>query len=185
VIEPLASPSLLLLPLTLEDAPAIQEHFPRWEIVRHLAKEVPWPYPADGALTFLREIALPARDRGDAWQWSLRLRELPGQLIGVASLRRGDRDNRGLWVGRPWQGRGLGREACRVLERYWFEVLGFPVLRIPKVAANAPSRRLSERAGMRVVESFQGESVSGRQPMELWELTFAEWKRREAERPHH
>ncbi len=61
-----------------------------------------------------------------------------------------------------------------MLERYWFEALGFPVLRIPKAAANVPSRRLSERAGMRVVERFEGRSVSGSAAMELWELTAEE-----------
>jgi ribosomal-protein-alanine N-acetyltransferase len=179
VIPPLETTRLLLRPLTLEDAPAIQAHFPHWEIVRNLAAVVPWPYPEDGALTFLRDVVLPAMARGDGWSWSLRLREAPAQLIGVASLRRGDRDNRGLWVGRPWQGRGLGGEACRALERYWFEALGFPVLRIPKAAANVPSRRLSERAGMRVVERFEGRSVSGSAAMELWELTVEEWRTRE------
>lgn len=37
----LATPRLLLRPLALTDAPAIQALFPRWEIVRHLASRVP------------------------------------------------------------------------------------------------------------------------------------------------
>jgi ribosomal-protein-alanine N-acetyltransferase len=53
------------------------------------------------------------------------------------------------------------------------------VLRIPKVAANVPSRRLSERAGMRVVERFEGQSVSGPAAMELWDLTAEVWRARE------
>jgi ribosomal-protein-alanine N-acetyltransferase len=171
----LAAPRRLLLPLTLDDAPAIQEHFPRWEIVRHLASAVSWAYPPDGALTFVRDVALPAMQRSDAWHWSLRPREAPGQRVGVASLRRGDRDNRGLWVGLPWQGRGLATEPCRARERFWFEELGFPVLRIPKAAANVPSRRMSVRAGMRVVEAIELEGVSGRVP---GELTAAAWRAR-------
>ena len=46
MIPPLQTARLLLRPLALDDVPAIQEHFPRWEIVRHLASRVPWPYPA-------------------------------------------------------------------------------------------------------------------------------------------
>jgi [ribosomal protein S5]-alanine N-acetyltransferase len=107
VIPPLEPPRLLLRPLTLEDAPALQEHFARWEIVRHLASRVPWPYPADGALSFVRDVALPGMALGEAWHWSLRLREAPDRLVGVATLQRGDRENRGIWVGLPWQGRGL------------------------------------------------------------------------------
>jgi [ribosomal protein S5]-alanine N-acetyltransferase len=192
VIPALQTTRLLLRPLALEDAPAIQEQFARWEIVRHLASRVPWPYPADGALTFVRDVALPGMARGESWHWSLRLREEPSQLIGVATLQRGDRENRGIWVGSPWQRRGLASEASRELERFWFEVLGFPVLRISKAVLNAASRRLSERAGMRVVAVGEAEFVSGRLPEELWELTAEAWRARELdgrsqspEHPHH
>ena len=58
---------LLLRPLELADAPQIQALFPNWEIVRHLAAQVPWPYPADGAYRYIRDIALPAEERGEAW----------------------------------------------------------------------------------------------------------------------
>lgn len=51
---------LVLTPLRLEDAPAIQKLFPQWEVVRYLDRRVPWPYPEDGALVYVRDIALPA-----------------------------------------------------------------------------------------------------------------------------
>lgn len=47
----LESARLLLRPLELSDAAAVQLIFPKWEIVRYLANKVPWPYPPDGALT--------------------------------------------------------------------------------------------------------------------------------------
>jgi [ribosomal protein S5]-alanine N-acetyltransferase len=46
---------LRLRPLQLEDAPAVQRLFPRWEIVRWLDAVVPWPYPEDGARIHLRD----------------------------------------------------------------------------------------------------------------------------------
>jgi hypothetical protein len=47
-----------LRPLALSDVPAIQHHFNNWNIIRHLALIVPWPYPDDGAETFIkRELA--------------------------------------------------------------------------------------------------------------------------------
>ncbi|MBK9519163.1 MAG: GNAT family N-acetyltransferase [Anaeromyxobacter sp.] len=177
-VPALETARLLLRPLALGDAPAIQAHFPRWEIVRHLASRVPWPYPPDGALVFVRDQALPAMERGDAWHWSLRLREAPGELVGVGGLLRGERENRGLWIGLPWQGRGLGTEACQALAAYWFDALGMPVLRVPKASANAASRRLSASAGMRVVDVREGDFVAGRMTEELWELTADEWRAR-------
>ena len=49
----------MLRPLGLADADAVQALFPRWEIVRYLTHHVPWPYPPDGALNFIRGSALP------------------------------------------------------------------------------------------------------------------------------
>ena len=68
---------LILRPLALADAPQIQELFPHWEIVCHLLRVVPWPYPDDGALRFIRDKALPAMERGDQWTWALRLKSAP------------------------------------------------------------------------------------------------------------
>ena len=77
---------LFLRPLELTDAEQIQRLFPQWEIVKYLANKVPWPYPPDGAHTFMRDIALPAIERGDEWIWTIRLKERPGSMIGVISL---------------------------------------------------------------------------------------------------
>jgi hypothetical protein len=44
---------LTLRPLALSDAPAIQRHFNNWNIIKHLAAVVPWPYPDNGAETFI------------------------------------------------------------------------------------------------------------------------------------
>ena len=98
---------LLLTPLTLADAPRTQEIFPHWEVVRYLAADVPWPYPADGALRYYREGALPAMARGDEWHWTLRLKQSPKNHIGVLALFRNEGNNRGFWLGSAWQGRGL------------------------------------------------------------------------------
>ena len=51
---------LILTPLQLSDAADIQRLFPHWEIVRFLDINVPWPYPPDGTLTYVRDCALPA-----------------------------------------------------------------------------------------------------------------------------
>ena len=65
MIETLHTDRLLLQPLRLADAEQTQRLFPQWEIVQFMTARIPWPYPADGAVTFYRDVALPAMDRGE------------------------------------------------------------------------------------------------------------------------
>ena len=177
-ISVLETRRLLLRPLELADAEQIQILFPHWEIVRYLRNTVPWPYPSDGALHYIRDMALPAMRRGKSWHWTLRLKTESRQIIGVISLMNAESENRGFWMGLPWQGRGLMSEACDAVTDYWFDVLKFPALRVPKATKNIPSRRISEKQGMRVVATEERDYVSGRLPGEIWEITSAEWRRR-------
>lgn len=180
MIPILETPRLILKPLELADAEAAQELFPKWEIVRYLAARVPWPYPPDGVRRFYEEEALPSMARGEAWHWSLRLRTDPGTLIGCISLQLGEEDNRGFWLGLPYHGQGLMTEACNAVTDYWFDGLGFPVLRVPKAVVNVPSRRISERQGMRRVWAGERDYVGGKLDAELWEITAEAWRQRMA-----
>ena len=171
---------LILRPLELADAPRIQEFFPHWKVVRYLLNRVPWPYPPDGAEQYCREIALPQMERGEAWHFGLRVAADPPGLIGLVSLMPGEEDNRGFWLGLPWQGLGLMTEACAWANDFWFDTLGFKVLRVAKAAANKASRRISEKQGMRLVGVGERDYVSGRLPSEIWEITAEEWRVRKA-----
>jgi ribosomal-protein-alanine N-acetyltransferase len=175
MLSTLETERLILRPLELADAARIQELFPQWEIVRLLNAVVPWPFPADGALRHIRDTALPLIEQGESWDWTLRLKTEPEMIIGRIGLYLGE-DNRGFWMGLPWQGQGLMTEAVIAVTDYWFEVLGFPVLRVPKAVENVGSRRISEKTGMRVVEVKEREYVSGRLQTEVWEVTAEEWR---------
>nr|WP_315413190.1 GNAT family N-acetyltransferase [uncultured Pseudomonas sp.] len=166
---------LILRPLTLDDADGIQQQFAHWDVVRYLNALVPWPYPADGARTYLEQIALPAMARGEEWHWSIRLKAAPGQLIGNVSLMDEHDNNRGFWLGPQWQGQGLMTEASAAVTDYWFGVLKRAVMRVPKAAPNLGSRRISERTGMRLIRTDHGEFVEGIFPRDIWEMTREEW----------
>jgi [ribosomal protein S5]-alanine N-acetyltransferase len=182
MVPRLETARLVLRTLELADAAQAQVLFPVWEVVRFLATRVPWPYPEDGVLTHYRDRALPAMERGQEWHWSLRLKTDPGQMIGSISLMNTEDENRGFWIGVPWQRQGLMSEAVEVVTDYWFDELGFPVLRVPKAVPNTASRRISEKTGMRVVALEERDFVSGRFPAEIWEITAEEWRRRRAAR---
>jgi len=174
---------LWLKPAELADADQLQATFPQWEIVKYLNSKVPWPYPPDGALTFLRESALPAMERGDELLWTLRPKTSPELLIGAISLvppkdDLAKKENRGFWIDPKWQRQGLMSEACEAVTDYWFDVLKEPVLRAPKAIANEGSRRISDRQGMRVIWRGERDYVSGRLPSEIWEITAEEWRTR-------
>ncbi|HTV83301.1 MAG TPA: GNAT family N-acetyltransferase [Acidobacteriaceae bacterium] len=172
----LETPRLLLRPLELADADQTQQLFPHWEIVRFLSTVVPWPYPSDGALAWYRDIALPAVARGEQWHWTLRLRSAADRLIGAVGLFRSDDNNRGFWLVPELQGQGLMTEAVVATNDYWFNVLGFPLLRVSKAAANLASRRISEKTGMRLVATGEKGYVSGTLAGETWEITAEEWR---------
>lgn len=178
MIPTLYTPRLILRPLELADAEEIQALFPHWEIVKYLAKVVPWPYPADGARTFLETHALPAMERGEAWHWSLRLKSEPARFIGSIGLLATGDTNRGFWLAQPWQGQGLMSEAADAVMDYWFDVLKFPILRTNKAVENKSSSRISEKQGMRLVGIEEREFVCGRLPAEIWEITGEEWRAR-------
>jgi ribosomal-protein-alanine N-acetyltransferase len=179
-IPPLGTTRLLLRPMELADVPQVQAIFPRWEIVKYLNGKIPWPYPANGAETFFREIALPARERGEEWLWTIRLKNAPETIMGAISLTKNDHENRGFWLDARIHGQGLMTEACDAVTDFWFEVLNFPVLRVYKAVANEASRRISERQGMRVIERTERDYVCGHLPAELWEITAEEWRARKA-----
>jgi ribosomal-protein-alanine N-acetyltransferase len=73
---------LVLRPPRLEDAPAIQEHFAHWEIIQHLSTSVPWPYPENGALEFLK-MKLKDEPQSQDLLWAIRERGKEDQLIGI------------------------------------------------------------------------------------------------------
>ncbi len=173
----LATERLTMRPLQLADAAQVQPLFARWQTVRLLAARVPWPYPEDGAFSFYRDVALPAMERREEWIWTLRLKTAPEQTIGSLGLSLAA-ENRGFWLGEPWQGRGLMSEAVEAANAFWFEVLGMTVLRTVKAMENTGSRGVSERTGGRVVGNGEMQFVSGWLPYEVWELTAEDWRAR-------
>jgi len=85
-------------------------------------------------------------------------------------------DNRGFWLGLPWQGQGLMTEATTAVNDFWFNVLGLPEMRVAKAATNSASRRISQKNGMCLVGTEYRDYVSGRLPTEIWAITAEEWR---------
>jgi [ribosomal protein S5]-alanine N-acetyltransferase len=175
MIPTLETNRLTLRPLSLHDAPATQRLFPQWEIVRYLSAKVPWPYPEDGAVQFIRNVAIPAMARREQWLWAIRLKEGPAHQIGCINLSVARDENRGFWLGLPWHNRGIMTEACEAVTDFWFNTLKHGSLRVAKAVDNIASRRISEREGGRMVERVERNYVIGKVTAEIWELTAESW----------
>jgi [ribosomal protein S5]-alanine N-acetyltransferase len=178
IVPVLETSRLLLKPAELADAAQIQEIFPQWEIVKFLNAKVPWPYPPDGAMQYLSQLALPAMERGDEWHWTIRLKSVPERMIGFINLCKTSDENRGFWLDPKFQRRGYMKEACDAVTDFWFEELRMPILRSHKAIANEGSRKISERQGMRVAWAGDRTYVGGTFPSEMWEITAEEWRAR-------
>lgn len=176
----LHSRRLALRPLRIEDAPALQRRFPHWEIVRHLAAVVPWPYPADGAVRFI-ETMLASMAAGERCVWVITLIGGPDDLIGIIELRADDgvrRDHRGFWIDPEFQGRGLITEAAEAVTEFVFHHLGWPRLWLTNHEDNAGSHRIKEKQGAELVDRVPAEFVCGPAMKEVWLLTREAWLER-------
>ena len=171
---------LILREVTYADVPAYKKHFVDYEVIRHLAACVPWPYPEDGIETFLSEVVLPRQGK-DKWVWGIYLKSNPSELIGVVDLwREGKPENRGFWLGHKFWGQGLMTEAVEPVMDYAFDVLGFEKLVFTNAVGNIGSRRIKEKTGARMVDVRPQAFVDPRfREHEIWELTKEEWNRRE------
>jgi RimJ/RimL family protein N-acetyltransferase len=171
---------LRLEPLAMSDAPALQRRFPRWEIVRHLQAQVPWPYPPDGAVTFLRAL-LSAMETGRKNAWGLWLKGGPDEVIGVIELWPPDpetRDSRGFWLDPEFQRRGLMTEAANRVVDYAFDELAWPFLWLGNAKSNVASARVKQHQGAVLLDEVPVAFVGGEELRQVWLLKAEDWRRR-------
>jgi RimJ/RimL family protein N-acetyltransferase len=178
----LHTPRLVLRPLRSKDAPVIQKRFANWEVVRWLNANVPWPYPENGAATFVAS-AVDEMVRGEKSHWALVPRKGPADLIGVISLWPDDgatHDQRGFWLDPAFHGRGLMTEAADRVTDYAFRKLGWPWLWLSNAQDNHASRRIKEKQGARLVDMMIGRYVGGETTRMVWLLERDDWVGRQA-----
>lgn len=176
-IVPLETPRLLLRPLALEDAPRIQALFPNPNVLRYMALAIPYPYPENGAVEFVRRV-LPPMAAQEEYYWALLLkgREDEG-LVGVIGLTpASDEDHRGFWLGEPYWGQGLMREAASAVNDFAFDRLGMTELRLGNAAPNLASHRLKASAGAEILSVEDTAYVGGTFPGVRWRLTAEAWR---------
>jgi [ribosomal protein S5]-alanine N-acetyltransferase len=180
--ETIITPRLTLRPPTMADAPAMQALFGRWEVIRWMGPQTPWPYPPDGAETYLRDTLLPQMARGEAMGLALSLSppfqgggwggsratalETPppspplsegGEAIGLITFKKdtgADRWEAGFWLGEPHWGQGYMTEALAAACAHFR--LAHPGAKVYATCdpANRASARVQDKAGFVYQETF-------------------------------
>lgn len=171
---------LILRPVREGDAPAIQRQFADWEVVKYLSALVSWPYPDDGAATYVAKC-LDEHSRGVKFHWSIALKPGDDEVIGVIDLWPFDgekRTMRGFWLARALWGQGLMTEAADRVTTYAFEDLGWPFLYFSNAEPNRGSHRVKEKQGAELIDVTTGAYVSGEFPRVTWLLTREAWAAR-------
>jgi len=178
LIPMLLTERLILRPLALSDAPAIQRHFNNWTIIRNLAALVPWPYPDDGAATFIRLQLDKIAAGEEIYQWVLVLRDGDGEAIGNIHFRpRSDslKGNRGFWLAEPYWRHGLMTEAIAAVNDFAFGPLGIDQFYVCNVATNAASRRVKQKTGAEFVGFVELAHHDGQTRSERWIVRREAW----------
>jgi ribosomal-protein-alanine N-acetyltransferase len=167
---------LILRPPRREDVPSWTRHFADYEVIRHLADSVPWPFPQGGVEYFLRNEVRPRQGR-DRWLWGLFLKDSPDEMIGALDLYRpGNPENRGFWLGKAFWGWGLMTEAVAPTLDFAFAELGFERLVFSNAVGNDRSRRIKEKTGARLIaiqpRAFVDPAYT---EQEVWEMERTAW----------
>lgn len=168
---------LILRNITERDAPAYERHLIDYEVIGTMSHMVPWPYPENGVLEYIRTVVIP-RQCKDQWIWGICLRSEPHELIGAIWLKRkGTPSNRGFWLGKKFWRKGIMTEAVRPVTDYAFDVLGFDKLVLANAVGNSSSHRIKEKIGAAFVRTEPATYVDpSYAKRELWELTKERWK---------
>jgi len=154
--EPLVTERLVLRRSRPEDAGTISAYRSDPDVHRYQG----WDRTdAAGVRAEIEEMARRAPGEAGGWvQLSAEERERGG-LVGDVGLSIADGEpgviKVGYTIAPAFQGRGYATEAVGALVAYAFDTLGAGVVRAHASAENAPSIRVAEKVGMRLVERIE------------------------------
>ena len=167
---------LTLRAIEAGDIPTIQREFGRWNIIRNMTTNCPWPYPRDGAQHWFNQtVATRYREKTGA-MWAITKKEQPEVLIGVIDIREDTGDgNRGFWMSESEQGKGYMTEAVSIVNDWVFTHTKLKEIVAYNVASNEASRRVKEKTGCTYIKTVVQDYHSGEQSSEVWKLTRSAW----------
>ena len=170
-----------LEPIALAHAPAVQALACDHRIAA--TSNVPFPYPPDGAVTWIR-YTTAQRELGREVNFAILAPDRGGDvLVGVCGVLNIEgapvRGELGYWIGVPYWNRGYATAAARELVGRVFAAHGLEALYSSCLVRNPASFRVLEKVGFRHVGfgTHAGMKWTPRDRFALFELTKQEWLR--------
>src|SRR5262245_10328390 len=111
---------------------------------------VPSPYPADGAVSWIRHASLKRAQGAD---YCFAVIDGAGTVVGACSLIDVDKKSRsaelGYWIGKPYWGKGYATAAGRRVLAFGFNEIGLRRVVSNCLMRNRASYRVLEKLGFR------------------------------------
>lgn len=130
------------------DAQHIHEHAKDWKVSRYLSN-LPHPYRLKHAKEFIKKAKLRAKKKTEH-HLGIELKQT-GQIIGIIGLSEIDKKHKraviGYWLGRKHWGKGLAKEALRLMLKFGFRKLGLLRIHGQVMKPNSRSANLLKKAG--------------------------------------
>lgn len=140
---------LIIRPLTLADAPAIQSQVSDREIAA-TTLNIPHPYPEGGAEQWIIR-AIEGFEKRSVFNFAI-VRKADEQLIGCIAIEGVKEPHRkceiGYWIGRPHWGQGYATEAARAVLAFAFDELGANKVWAQFFMNNPASGKVMQKLGM-------------------------------------
>lgn len=161
----------------MSDAKSVQKHFANWEIIQFIGMNAPWPYPADGAETYIRENLLPPMEKGEKFAWVITEQNSNDEALGIIEFRKeaGTDGNRGFWLAIEHHGKGYMTEAIDSVNDFLFNKAGIERYEVCNAKGNIGSRRVKEKTGAVFLRYGNVPHHNGVAVSEHWEVTKESW----------
>ena len=168
---------LILREVTLADVPSYQSHFADYDVIQYLSANVPWPYPENGAETYLTQLVIPNQGK-TRWNWGIFLKSNPTELIGAVELFvPGLPEHRGFWLAKKYWNKGYMTEALKPVTEFAFNTLNLDKLIFANAVQNNRSRRVKEKSGAKYLDTRPAKYVNPKFTLsEFWELSRSNWE---------
>ena len=159
----------------ISDAADVQEYFNNWEIIKWLRFPVPYPYPEDGAISYLKD-EVPKIGK-ELYKFAILHKDNPN-VIGLIRYEIGEIDGikhaeRGFSLSEDYWGQGIMKEASKATNDFLFQNTDIERIIAYNATSNIASATIKEKQGFTLNATRKTDSLyhNGDDIEQEWFLT--------------